>query len=177
MNEVYELIEVYGKDNEIDEVKLAIHFYTDDKHAANIRTEKLMASIDKNSDKDTIIHCALNAIGSGDLKRLRNEMKKNLFKENGLDCYYNKNFIHIERVYVKLALIELDLWDSFEKCITSSTLTAKEKLFFSEAKYWNKKNVMVQQAFDESGLLNQIDEVYQLAFELSMQENMKDIFE
>lgn len=175
MNECYEIIEVYGKDNEIEEVKIALHFYNNDKHMATIRNEKLMATIPMDSDHDVIVHSALNAIGSGDLKKIRKNIEEKFPKENSLDCYFNKKHSVIERVYVKLALIELDLWSSFKNYFESDKRTDKEKLFFHEAKYWNKHNEIMTNVFVDA-TEGKIDEVYARALELSTEENMKDIF-
>lgn len=175
MKEHYEILEVYGKKNEIEEVKIALHFYKNENHMATIRNEKLMATIPNDSNIDTIIHCTLNAIGSGDLKRIRKNIEEKFPTENSLECYFSKKHSVIERVYVKLALIELNLWSAFKQYFEDDKRTDKEKLFFSEAKFWNKHNEIIKDAFEVIGQ-DKIDEVYTLALQFSTQENMKDIF-
>lgn len=175
MKESYELIEVKGKDEEIEKVTIALHYKTDKALLTSFRSETLLASIDKNSDNDIIMHCALNAIGSGNLKKIRKDTQNKFSKLNELETYYDKKLVHIERVYVKLALIELNLWSSFKQYFESNLRTDKEKLFFDEAKYWNKYNPIIVSAFshfDETV----IDKVYELAFDLSLEENIRHIF-
>lgn len=177
MKETYELIEARGENDTIEWVQIAIHFKKNGEIVSTFVSDELISSLDADSDEDIIIHSALNAIGSGDLRKIRKEAEA---KFNDLDdfpeLHFSKRNNEIEKVFVRLALIEKGLWSQVQTYFTDPSRTDKEIAYFQDATVWRKTNQFFQAALD--GVDKKIlDEVFSYAAELEKDSKIRDIFE
>ena len=174
MKESYELIEVRGTKETIDFIQLGVHFEKDNEIVSTFVSCPLMSSLDPDADEDLMIHSALNAIGSGDLRKMRREAEEQFNQLTSPIIHFSKRTNEVEKVYVQLALIEMDLWSDFRDYI--STANEKERVYFESSRIWKKTNPAVQSAM--SGLTSkQIDDVFERAHQLQKESNIRDVFE
>lgn len=174
MNENYELLEARGSNGQIEQAKIAIHFEDDGHTVTNFSSGKLSASIDADSDKDTIIHCALNAMGSKVLNDIRNDAKKKLEEEklDNSEVYYLSENEEAPRPFVRLALVHLDLLKKLEDQVNIDELEPNERVLFEDAPTWRSDNVILNSVLTE----DQIREVFILAKDLEKQSQHRDVF-
>jgi hypothetical protein len=176
MKETYELIEAKGKNDEIDFVSIAIHFEKNGEAVTNYSSGPLNASLPKDSEHDVIIHCALNAIGYGNLQKMREEAAKKLNDGEELsEVYYKAVDDKAERLYVRLALIEANLWKQVQKHFQNEKRTDVEITYFEESPVWSKTHPIFAKAiskFDNET----INTVFKRAKEMSRTTNVSDVF-
>jgi hypothetical protein len=176
MKETYELIEAKGTNGEIDFASIAIHFEKDGEAVTNYSAGPLNASIPSDSDHDVIIHCALNAIGYGELQKIRESAKERLSQtKNSSEVYYKAEDDRVHRLYVRLALIEANLWKQVQKHFQNEKRTDVEITYFEESPVWSKTHPIFAKAiskFDNET----IDAVFKRAKELSRITNVSDVF-
>lgn len=176
MNETYELIETKGKNDQIEFVAMAIHFEKDGSAVTNYSSGPLNASLPKDSDEDTIIHCALNAIGFGDLQKMREEASRRLNEEaSDEQVFYSKNQGAAERLFVRLALIEKGLWKQVQKHFANEKRTDVEVTYFEESPIWSKTHPVFAKALTKFDTKT-VDDVFARAKELSKLTNISDVF-
>lgn len=175
MKETYELIEVRGTEDTIDYVQLAIHFQKNDEFASTFIASDLPSSIDIDSDEDLIIHSALNGIGSGQLRKIRKDAKEQFgeLKKSPV-IHFSKRKNEVEKIYVQLALIEMNLWSDIDSYICSS-INQREFLYLNSSRVWKKTNPIIQKAFSKFDK-ETTDEVWSLAYQLQKEANIRDIF-
>ena len=174
MKESYELIEVRGTEETIDFIQLAIHFEEGNEIVSTFVSCPLMSSLDVDSDEDILIHSALNAIGAGDLRKMRKEAKEQFNEITHSVIHFSKRTNEVEKVYIQLALIEMNLWSDVRDYI--STTKEKERVYFESSRMWKKTNPAVQSAM--SNLTSkQIDDVFERAHQLQKESNIRDVFE
>lgn len=174
MKESYELIEVRGTEETIDFIQLGVHFEKDNEIVSTFVSCPLMSSLEPNADEDLLIHSALNAIGAGDLRKMRKEAKEK-FKEMPRDVvHFSKRTNEVEKAYVQLALIEMNLWSDVRDYI--ATANEKERVYFESSRVWKKTNPAIQSAMS-SLTSKQIDEVFERGHQLQKEANIRDVFE
>jgi len=174
MKESYELIEVRGTEDTIDFIQLAVHFEKYNEIVSTFVSCPLLSSLNTDADEDLLIHSALNAIGAGDLRKMRKEAKEK-FKEMPCDVvHFSKRTNEVEKAYVQLALIEMNLWSNVRDYI--STTNERERVYFESSRVWKKTNPAVQSAMS-SLTSKQIDEVFERAHQLQKESNVRDVFE
>ena len=174
MKESYELIEVRGTEETIDFIQLAVHFEEGNEIVSTFVSCPLMSSLDADADEDLMIHSALNAIGAGDLRKMRKEAKQQFKKIPGGIVHFSKRTNEVEKVYVQLALIEMNLWSGVRDYI--STANERERVYFESSRVWKKTNPAVQSAMS-SLTSKQIDDVFERAHQLQKESNIRDVFE
>jgi len=170
MKESYELIEVRGTEDTIDFIQLAVHFEKDDEIVSTFTSCPLMSSLDPDADEDLLIHSALNAIGSGDLRKMRKNAKEQFDQLTSPVIHYSKRTSEVGSVYVQLALIELEYF------LQINDATSKESLYLTAAPIWKKTNLIMQKAMSHM-TTEQINEVFDRAYQLQKEANIRDVFE
>ena len=174
MKESYELIEVRGTEETIDFIQLGVHFEKDNEIVSTFVSCSLMSSLEPDEDEDLLIHSALNAIGAGDLRKMRKEAKEQFKKKPGGIVHFSKRTNEVEKVYVQLALIEMNLWSNVRDYI--HTANEKERIYFESSRVWKKTNPAMQSAMS-SLTSKQIDDVFKRAHQLQKESNIRDVFE
>jgi len=174
MKESYELIEVRGTEETIDFIQLAVHFEEGSEIVSTFVSCPLMSSLDVDADEDLLIHSALNAIGAGDLRKMRKEAKEQFKKKPGGIVHFSKRTNEVEKVYVQLALIEMNLWSNVRDYI--HTANDKEQVYLESSIVWKKSNPSIQSAMS-SLTSKQIDEVFERGHQLQKEANIRDVFE
>lgn len=174
MEERYELVEARGNDGEIQHAEIAIIFDQDGKTVVNRCGGPLPASVPSDSPAEVVIQSALNALGARKLMEIRDEARNKLLSaEHDLTVYFSTRDHEVERVYLRIALLEIDRWHEFKRYFEHASPWAVA--MFEDAPTWRKENPDIQAALFND--VHVLDQIFQRAYELAREAEHSNIFQ
>lgn len=175
MKETYELYETRGTEDTIDYIQFAIHFQKNNEIVSVFKAGQLAASLDVDTDHDTILHSALNAIGAGDLQKIRKDAREKFTDIEAWDTvHFSKKENQVERVFFQVAAHELGVWSSIKQYFLGD-ITELDQIYY-ENNVWCKTNPIMQKAMASLDK-ETIDELFARAYQLQKESNIRDVFE